>query len=78
MKFLIDTPMYESWNNYTDGILDNRIIGNLFDVVFEDSQNLEDSYLVMERLYPRIQLVLKTSYGDSKFKQTVGRYVDKH
>ena len=78
MKFLIDTPMYESWNNYTDGILDNRIIGNLFDVVFEDSQNLEDSYLVMERLYPRTQLVLKTSYGDSKFKQTVGRYVDKN
>lgn len=69
--------LYESGNNYTDGILDNSFDWDDWDEYFE-AENMEDTHYVMERIYPKVQAVLKTSYGDSKFKQTVGRYVDKN
>ena len=43
-----------------------------------EAADLSTSYIIRDNLYPKIQAVLKTPAGDMRFKQTVGRYVDKN
>lgn len=37
-----------------------------------------DSHIMIEKLYPKIDAVLKTPQGDKKFKQLVGQYMDRN
>lgn len=47
------------------------------DFLFE-ATDLSKSYIIRDNLYPKVRAVLKTSVGDMRFKQTVGKYVDKN
>ena len=37
-----------------------------------------DSFIILEKLYPKIEEVLKTPQGDKKFKQLVGSFMDRN
>lgn len=70
---LRDVVFYEDVSIYDDdGFLSTS------DSFYEDGTDISKSYIIMEKLYPKVQAVLSTTYGDSKFKQAVGKYVDKN
>ena len=37
-----------------------------------------NTHIIIDKLYPKIEEVLSTSYGDKKFKQLVGSYMDRN
>lgn len=45
--------------------------------MMEDANSIT-SYIIKEKLYPKIEAVLSTSIGDKKFKQIVGAYMDRN
>ena len=70
---LRDVVFYEDVSIYDeDGFL------STLDSFYEETTDISKSYIIMEKLYPKVQAVLSTPYGDSKFKQAVGKYVDKN
>ena len=55
------------------------MIDELYD--FVDNFFLEasaNSHIIIEKLYPKIDVVLSTPQGDKKFKQLVGHYMDRN
>lgn len=64
-----DTPIYED-SSYEEFDTINYFIS--------ESGDLSKSYYGLQELYPKIKAVLGTPVGDRKFKQLVGRYVDKN
>lgn len=57
--------------------MDDLDILNLYpDLFIEASQ--QNSKIVVETLYPKIEQVLSTPIGDRKFKQIVGNYIDRN
>ena len=48
------------------------------DIYLEATKVLDSSYIMRDKLYPKISEVLSTSVGDRKFKQAVGNFMDRN
>lgn len=66
-------PMYLSEHTLDVEDFSDMELGFLF-----EATDLSKSYIIRDNLYPKVRDVLKTSVGDMRFKQTVGKYVDKN
>ena len=67
--YIDNTPIY-------DGIPQEEF--DTINYFISEAGDLSKSYCGLEELYPKIRSVLVTPVGDRKFKQLVGRYVDKN
>ena len=83
MKYRTDPVIYADERYKTPTYLLESIL-TMEDYSFEDlgylceATDLAKSYIIRDQLYPKVKAVLKTSVGDMRFKQTVGKYVDKN
>lgn len=58
--------------------INSVLISNIFDDAFLEAANEINTYIMKERLYPKIDAVLSTSVGDRRFKQYVGNFIDRN
>ena len=56
----------------------NAINDILISNLFLEVTNEVNTYIMKEKLYPKIESVLSTSIGDRRFKQYVGNYIDRN
>lgn len=61
---------------YSESYLSEEL-SDLFDEILLEA-NDSDSHICMERLYPKVEKLLSTPVGDKKFKQLVGKFMDKN
>lgn len=61
---------------YSENYLSNEISDVFDEIILEASD--ADTHICMEKLYPLIESVLTTKVGDSKFKQLVGKFMDRN
>lgn len=57
---------------------DNIFYKLLDDRLFEEATNEVVTTYCKDQLYPKIEAILKTPVGDKKFKQIVGKYMDRN
>lgn len=83
MKYRPDPVIYDD-NRYQtplyllEYVVDLETYGlSDLDMMLEAS-DLSNSYIIRDNIYPKVKAVLKTPAGDMRFKQTVGKYVDKN
>lgn len=50
---------------------------NIFDMIITEASNVK-SFIIKEQLYPKIAEVLNTPIGDKKFKQLIGKFMDRN
>lgn len=83
MKYRTDPVIYAD-ERYKHPVFEQETLWDLElypQVDFEylcESTDLSKSYIIRDGLYQKVRAVLKTPAGDMRFKQTVGRYVDKN
>ena len=58
--------------------INSVLLSNIFDDAFLEAANEINTYIMKERLYPKIDAVLSTSVGDRRFKQYVGNFIDRN
>lgn len=51
---------------------------NIFYRLLEEATNDVVTTICKDKLYPKVEAILKTPVGDKKFKQIVGKYMDKN
>ena len=52
-------------------------VTNYIDAIYT-TESVSNSYIIRDKLYPKIESVLSTNTGDGKFKHLVGRFIDKN
>lgn len=53
-------------------------IDDMFYSLFTEAVSTEETTLIMDAIYPRIENVLNTPHGDRKFKDLVGGFIDRN
>lgn len=56
----------------------NDLFNDIYSSMMQEATSNNDTHIIKEKLYPKINAILSTPVGDRKFKQLVGMFMDKN